>query len=134
MNNEIEQAHKEEIKEMKHMFESMMRDMYSKHQETMNELKQEMRDLKEKISSENFSERESPVAQNRLEYQMEFQPKRIRSARGVIGHLNVIPEHGSDTDNEISPPIHEENNNNQNFINNDRENSASPQLEIRKAT
>lgn len=48
----------------------------------MDELKQEMRDLKEKVTSENFSEREM-VAQNRLEYKMEFQPKRIRSARGV---------------------------------------------------
>ena len=35
-----------------------------------------------------------------MEYKVGFQPKRIRSARGVTAQLNVIPEHGSDTDNE----------------------------------
>ena len=43
---------------MKNMFESCMRDMFSKHQETMDELKQEMRDLKEKVTSENHSQKE----------------------------------------------------------------------------
>ena len=53
-----EASHREEIKEMKNMFESCMRDMFSKHQETMDELKQEMRDLKERVTSENHSQKE----------------------------------------------------------------------------
>lgn len=43
---------------MKQMFETLLRDMCNKHQETMDELKQEMRDLKERVTSEHYSERE----------------------------------------------------------------------------